>query len=420
MGKILDFFRSEKRSTLVGEPHHWIVERIRQSLGSAAGVTVTPEVALAQSAVFACVRVIAETIGSLPLKIYTKKEGGGKEPVDTHPLYPILHTSPNYWQTRQEYFETISGHLCLRGNAYSFKQTSKGGRIQALIPLNPDRMELEVDGTSKDPVFKYKYRPEGTAEKVQVFTQSEIWHLRGMSSDGYSGISPIEAARNSIGLAIAAEDHGSKYFKNGAKTSGVAKYPGRLRDESKINLRESLQTAMTGDNAFKIILLEEGLDYQSIGINNTDSQYLETRQFQVEEIARIFRVPSVLIGHPDKTMTYASVEQLMLSFVVHTIRPWLSRIEQSIGKSLLTGDSNHFAEFTVEGLLRGDTKSRYEAYASALQNKWMTRNEVRRLENLNPVDGGDEFENPAITVDSGQEDNNGKESISDKQPGNQG
>jgi HK97 family phage portal protein len=293
--------------------------------------------------------------------------------------------------------------LCLRGNSYTFLQRDQSDRIQALVPLHPDRMELDVEGTSADPVFIYRYRADEKEPEV-VFSADDIWHVRGLSSDGYVGLSPIAAAANAIGLAAAAEKHGSQWFKNGAKTSGIAKYPGKLREDSAKRLRTSLQDSMTGDNNFKIILLEEGLEYTAIGINNVDSQYLETRQFQIEEIARIFRVPSVLIGHPDKTMTYASVENLMLSFVQYTIRPWVSRFEQSINKHLLNNDPRYFAEFTIEGLLRGDSKSRAEFYASALQNKWMTRNEVRIKENMDPVDGGDVFENPAITTETPSEE----------------
>jgi HK97 family phage portal protein len=396
MGKIANFVAkyAEKRS--VNDPNHWIV-KLTDRLQSFAGVAVTPETALAQSAVFACTRVISETIGSLPLKIYSRRSDGGKDEAQGHPLYPILHDNPNQWQTRLEYFETVSGHLCLRGNAYSFIQRDGFGQPLSFVPLNPDRMMLEVEGTSADPIFVYRYRADGT-EQEQVFTSYDIWHLKGMSSDGYSGLSPITYASNAIGLSIAAEKHGSKWFANGARPSGIAKYPGKLKEDSVKRLKNSLQEAMSGDKVFSLIVLEEGLDFTTIGISNTDSQYLETRQFQVEEIARIFRVPSVLIGHPDKTMTYASVEQLMLSFVVHTIRPWVSRIEQSINKYLLNGDDRYFAEFRIEGLLRGDTKSRYDSYSSALQNCWMTRNEVRALENMNPVPDGDKFENPAITT----------------------
>lgn len=406
MGKIANFVSKyvEKRS--VNDPNHWIF-RLTERLGSQAGVLVTPAAALQQSAVFACVRVISETIGSLPLKIYKKRLDGGKDEALNHPIYPILHDSdPNPWQTHLEYFETITAHLCLRGNAYSFIQRAQSGRIQSLIPLHPDGITLKISGTSAQPVFVYQYNGQyagtelqevgNTFDRQQNFGPDEIWHLKGLSSDGYIGVSPLTMAANAVGLAIAAERHGSKYFSNGAKTSGIAKYPGKLKEDSAKRLKQSLQDSMTGDNLFKLILLEEGLDYQSIGINNVDSQYLETRGFQIEEIARIFRVPSVLIGHPDKTMTYASVEQLLLAFVTHCIRPWAVRIEQSANKYLLGNDKNYFAEFRMEGLLRGDTKSRYESYASALQNEWMTKNEVRALENLNPVADGDAFKNPAI------------------------
>lgn len=394
MGKIANFLSHYVEKRGVDNPEHWIV-KLTERLGSFAGVAVTPQTALQTSAVFACVRVISETIGSLPLKIYKRQADGGKKEAVDHPLYKPLHSNPNFWQTRLEYFETVSGHLCLRGNAFSFTPRDQANRIQAFIPLNPDRMDLKVEGTSAAPIFRYEYRAQGS-EKPITFSQDEIWHIKGLSSDGYEGLSPLQQAQNAIGLAIASEKHGSKWFANGARPSGIAKYPGKLKEDSAKRLKDSLQTAMSGDNVFRMILLEEGLDFTPIGISNTDSQFLETRQFQVEEIARIFRVPCVLIGHPDKTMTYASVEQLMLSFVVHTIRPWCSRIEQSINKVLLDNSDRYFAEFRLEGLLRGDTKSRYESYASALQNEWMTKNEVRSLENMNPVEGGDVFKNPAI------------------------
>ncbi|GAG33780.1 unnamed protein product, partial [marine sediment metagenome] len=199
-------------------------------------------------------------------------------------------------------------------------------------------------------------------------------------------------------LAKVAEDHGISYFQNGARASGIAKLPGMLKEAAKNELKKSIQEGMTGDNKFKVLVFEQGMEWQQVSLTNEDSQYLETRNFQVADIARIFRVPLVLIGHQDKAPTYASNEQFMLSFVTHTIRPWVVRIEQSANKALLTEEERKtfFWKFKIEGLLRGDTKTRYEGYASAIQARWMSPNEVRALEDMNPRDGGDEFLNPAI------------------------
>ena len=407
MGKISDFFTSivEKRS--ISDPNHWIV-RLTNSLTTKSGQNITPETALYTSAVFACIRVISETVASLPLMIYRKKDGGGKEVFDTHPLYPIIHDSPNPWQTKFEFFEMETGHVALRGNGYNFIVRDQAGRIKGFVPLNPSRMTIEVDGDFDVPNIKYRYVAEGI-ENEQLFNFDEIWHLKGISSDGITGISPLTMARESIGLAQAAEGHGATFFKNGAQPSIVAKVPGKLHEDTRKSLRDSIQNAVGGDNKFRVLLLEQGLDAQSIGMTNADSQYLETRQFQVEEIARIFRVPSILIGHSNNNSTYASAEQFMLSFVTHTIRPWVSRIEQSINKYLLSDQDRKagvFAEFKLDGLLRGDTQSRYTAYASALQNMWMTRNEVRGLENLNPAPDGDKFENPATTSQEATKEQN--------------
>jgi HK97 family phage portal protein len=400
MGKIANFARrlSEKRS--LNDPNHWVA-RLTSHL-SKSGLSITPETALYTSAVFACVRVISETVASLPLQVYRRLADGGKEINTTHPLYTILHDSPNPWQTKFEFFEMETSHVALRGNAYSFIVRDQAARVKGFVPLNPANMQVEVAGDFDAPKITYRYRPELTGVgSEQLFDASEIWHIKGLSSDGITGISPLAMARESIGLAQASEAHGATFFRNGAQTSLVATTPGKLNEESHKRLRESIQAAVGGDNKFKVLLLEQGLDAKAVGMSNADSQFLETRQFQVEEIARIFRVPSILIGHSNNNSTYASAEQFMLSFVTHTLRPWVSRIEQSINKYLLSDQDRKagvFAEFNLDGLLRGDTQSRYTAYASALQNTWMTRNEVRAKENLNPVDGGDEFENPAITT----------------------
>lgn len=400
MGRIVNFFakQAEKRGLNVNDPNHWLLQALGK-MGTSAGVNVTEAAALSTSAVFACVRVIAETIASLPLKIY-RREGDAKAPAPDYPLYAMLNSiGPNPWQTAPEFWEMMLGHNVLRGNAYAFKVkdgTTKNNLL-GLVPLDPSRMQTDTKGNSIEQAeITYSY---STNDKKRVEIPFEdIWHLKGISSDGFVGLSPLSLAREAIGLSLAAESHGSIYFKNGAKTSGVVSYPGKLKETAYERFKESVQEAISGENKFKVLLLEEGASWSQVGMSNEDSQFLETRQFQVEDIARIFRVPTILIGHPDKTSTYASAEQFMISFVTHTIRPWLVRLEKSITKHLIAENDRrkYFAEFLVDGLLRGDTKSRYESYAIAIQNTWMNPNEVRALENMDPRDGGEIYENPNV------------------------
>jgi HK97 family phage portal protein len=395
MGIIRNFAAKYAEKRGLNDPNHWIVRLTDSFARTKSGIGITPETALQTSAVFACVRVLSETVASLPLMIY-RKNGDKKEVDEKHYLYPILHDSPNPWQTKFELFEMLVGHQALRGNAYAYKVMDGFGRVKGFVPLSPARMEVEASGDFDNPQITYRYRGEGQ-QQPEEFDSSEIWHLKGLSSDGFTGLSPLTMARESIGLAQAAEEHGGMYFRNGASPSMVASTPGKLSPDARKNINESLASATTGSNKHKIILLEQGLDAKAIGLGNRDSQYLETRQFQVQEIARIFRVPCILIGHPDSASTYASAEQFMLSFVTHTIRPWVTRIEQSINKYIISPSDRKagvYAEFKLDALLRGDTVSRYSAYSQALASMWMNRNEVRALENLNPVEGGDEFENP--------------------------
>jgi len=374
---------------------HWIV-RLTDSLAR-AGADVTGDGAMRQTAVFACVRVLSETIASLPLILYKRGEGDSKEPARDHYLYSMLHDTPNNFQTALEFFEMAVGHICLRGNAYSFLERDGRNQILRIVPFHPDRITPKMMDASKQ-ILAYEYTDD--IGKRTLYDAEDIWHLKGLSSDGFVGISPVEMARRAIYLASVAEDHGATYFANGARASGIAKLPGILKADAKLRLQESLQKAMSGDNKFKVVVFEQGLDWTQLSLTNEDSQYLETRAFQVEEIARIFRVPAILIGHPDKSSTYASAEQFMMSFVVHTLRPWLVRIEQSINKFLLTDQErkSYFARFKLDALLRGDIVSRYAAYAVARQNKWMSANEIRALEEMNPIPGGDVYENPAIDM----------------------
>lgn len=348
----------------------------------ASGGAVSVDDALRLSTVFACIRVISESIASLPLKFYERLPDGGKEPFDTYPLAKLFR-KPNQHQNQFEFIETLCAILCLRGNFYAGINYSQGWQKE-LVTLDPSRMQVNVDKNRKT----YKYTDlDG---KTQTYKPVRIWHPKGLSTDGITGLSPITYASKSLKLSIAAEKHGITYYENGTRMSGIAKHPGRLSEIGRQNLQKSINEGLSGDNKFRAIVFEEGLDWINVGLSNEDSQYLQTRQFQTEEICRIYRVPAVLVNHPDKTATYASAEQFFLSFVVHTLRPWLTRIETSINTDLVPHEDQEsvFAEFKVEGLLRGDIKSRYQSYAIGRQWGWLSADDIRALENMNPLPDG--------------------------------
>lgn len=367
---------------------------IAERSSSSSGEDVNADTALTVSAVYACVRVLSETVASLPLFIYRERKSGGKDALRDHYLWDLLHNRPNQDQTAYEYIEQGMAHLNLRGNFFSQKSREVSGRIAELVPLLPEGMKIERTDAGR---LVYKYTPTGGQEKTMP--SDEIWHVRGLSVDGILGLSPIAYAREAIGLSMAADKYGGRFFKNNARPSGIIKHPGTLSETAQKHLKESVKEAIGGENVHSIAIFEEGMDYTQISLSNEDAQYLQSRQFQIEEIARIFRVPCVLIGHPDKTATYASAEQFFLSFVVHTIRPWVTRIEKSINVNLIPEQDRKkriYSEFKLDGLLRGDTAARFTAYSIAIANRIMNPNEIRALENMNPYEGGDEYVNPHI------------------------
>lgn len=374
--------RYEKRSTLVGEPWMWLSEAPGTKANS--GQTVSAETALNVTSVYSCVRLISETIASLPLVLYKKTEYG-KELADSHPLYDIIHDKPNEYQTSFEFREMIVGHLLLRGNSYCFIERS-AKRVKQLIPLNPTKMVVKrLNGNI---IYIYTHE-DGREEK---FKNSEIWHVRGMSSDGLVGLSPVSVAREAIGLAMAAEEYESRVFENDSRPSGILSVQGRLDKEAQSNLKNSWQAAFTGKNRHKVAVLEEGMTWTSIGMSNNDIQFLELRKFQTIEICRIFRVPPHLIFDLDRA-TFSNIEEQGMEFIQYSLLPWLVRIEQSMNNTLLTpvDRKNYFTSHKIEGLLRGNTTSRYSAYSTALNNGIMSINEVRSLENMNPIENGDKY-----------------------------
>lgn len=354
---------------------------------SAAGVSVTPDTALGYAAVWACVRVLSQTIAALPLKLY-ERQGDNRHVASEFYLYPLLHDQPNPLMSSLEFREALQGHLLLWGNAYCEIEYDNGGRIKALWPLRPDRME---SWSRVGDMLVYKFRMPDNS--LVTLRGDRVWHLRGWSSDGLIGYSPIQVHRQAIGLGIAAEEYGARFFGNDARPGGVLVHPGKLRDDSAKRLQKAWHENYGGlGQSHRTAVLEEGVTYQTIGIAPDDAQFLETRKFQVSEIARIFGVPPHKIGDLDRA-TFSNIEHQAIEFVTDSLQPWLVRWEQSIRLQLMTEQerARYYPEFLVDSLLRGDTVTRYQAYAVARQNGWMSANDIRKLENMNEIDGGDVY-----------------------------
>ena len=368
--------------------------------GTASGKYVTERSAMQMTVVYCCVRILSEAVASLPLQFYRYTDDGGKEKAVEHPLYFLLHDEPNPEMTSFIFRETLMTHLLLWGNAYSQIIRNGKGEVVALYPLMPDRMKVDRDEHGR---LYYEYTVydsddvdgrKGTNKvgRTVRLQPHDVLHIPGLGFDGLVGYSPIAMAKNAIGLAIATEEYGSKFFANGAAPSGVLEHPGTIKDPSKV--RESWQATFGGSgNANKIAVLEEGMKYTPISISPEQAQFLETRKFQIDEIARIFRVPPHMIGDLEKS-SFNNIEQQCLEFVKYTLDPWVSRWEQAMVRALLTPDEKkkYFFKFNVDGLLRGDYQSRMNGYATARQNGWMSANDIRELENLDRIpaeQGGD-------------------------------
>ena len=365
--------------------------------GSSSGKVVNERTAMQMTAVYSCVRILSEAIAGLPLFVYKYGVDGSKDKYLDHPLWRVLHDEPNPEMTSFVFRETMMNHLLLTGNAYAQIIRNARGDVVALYPLMPDRMTVDRDSQGR---LYYRYRknsddaPEVSRNKPSdiILAPSDVLHILGLGFDGLVGYSPIAMAKNAVGLAIAAEEYGAKFFANGAAPSGVLEHPGTIKDPERI--RQSWQSTFGGSvNSNKIAVLEEGLKYTPIAISPEQAQFLETRKFQINEIARIFRVPPHMLADLEKS-SFSNIEQQSLEFVKYTLDPWVVRWEQAMNKSLLLESEKRdvFTKFNVDGLLRGDYASRMTGYATARQNGWMSANDIRQLENLDriPVElGGD-------------------------------
>ena len=360
---------------------------------STSGKRVNERSSMQMTAIYACVRVLSEAVASLPLHIYKYTDEGAVKD-NKHPLYPILHDEPNPEMTSFVFRETLMTHLLLWGNAYAQIIRNGRGDVVALYPLMPERMQVDrnEDGQLYYRYFTSDVEPHTLKRGSVILDPRDVLHIPGLGFDGLVGYSPIAMAKNAIGMAAACEEYGAKFFANGAAPSGVLEHPGVVKDP------ERLRTSWTGTfggsvNANKVAVLEEGMKYTPISISPEQAQFLETRKFQINEIARIFRVPPHMVGDLEKS-SFSNIEQQSLEFVKYTLDPWVMRWEQSIARRLLKPEekSTYFVKFNVDGLLRGDYASRMSGYATARQNGWMSANDIRELENLNKIpakDGGD-------------------------------
>ena len=350
-----------------------------------SGKTVNERTALQTTAVYACVRILSETIASLPLHVYRYTEGGKAKDTE-HVLYTLLHDEPNPDMTSFVFRETLMSHLLIWGNAYSQILRDRSGQVIGLYPLLPDQMSVHRSEKGKLYYVYNRYEednPNFQEKGSIVLSQEEVLHIPGLGFDGLIGYSPIALAKNAVGMTLACEEYGASFFSNGANPGGVLEHPGILKDPGKV--RDSWNAVYQGTrNAHKVAVLEEGMSYKQIGIPPEEAQFLETRKFQINEIARLYRIPPHMIGDLEKS-SFSNIEQQSLEFVKYTLDPWVVRLEQAFKRSLFLPEEKkkYFVKFNVDGLLRGDYQSRMSGYAIARQNGWLSTNDIRELEDLN-------------------------------------
>ncbi len=368
-------------------------------VGSSSGAPVSAESALKLSTAWACDRLISETVASLPAMIFERMADGGRKRATNHPLYDVLHRQPNEYQTPIEFFDFMSHCAIMRGNGMARIVAGPRGFVDQLIPLHPDYVQIEVLSNRA-----LRYRVNEPGKEPMTLLDEDVLHLNGMSKDGRTGMSVISYARDSLGLALSADQYGARFFRNNAEPRGVLKSPKPLSPQAATRVKDSWEAAHRGENQHRVAVLEEGLDYQAVSVNNKDSQFLETRAFQAEDVCRWFRVPPHMVGLTSKVTSWGSgIEQLGQGFITYTLMPWLVRWQQAIGRDLILAPAKYFAEFVVDALLRGDIKTRYDAFAIGRQWGWLSANDIRRAENMNPIENGDDYLLPAGYMPAGQQ-----------------
>jgi len=350
---------------------------------SSSGKVVTADKAIRLSAVWACVRLLSESVSTLPVKIYSRQADGSRKLAQDHPVYQVLCRRPNLEMTPSRFMLMVVASICLRGNAFVEKRFI-GSKLVSLMPLLPQNMVVKRLDTGR---LEYTYTESGNK---RLIPEKNLMHIRGFGLDGVCGMMPTQSGVDVFGAAMSVDEAAAKIFENGLQSTGFLSSKNSLNKDQRERLRKNLMAFTGSKNAGKLMVLEAELQYQNVTMNPEAAQLLESRSFSIEEICRWFRVPPFMVGHTSKQSSWSSsLEGMNLQFLTHTLRPLLVNIEQEISRCLLNSDEDLYAEFSVEGLLRADSSGRAAYYTSALQNGWMSRNDVRRLENMPPIEGGD-------------------------------
>jgi HK97 family phage portal protein len=392
--KVMQTVRRKMREWVIGELST-VDPRLYEALGqcrSTSGQTVTIDSALQLSSVWSCVRLISETIATLPLPVYRKDAQGRKTPANDHSLYPILHDQPNADMTAAEFWECMVACVLLHGNAYAVKERTPKGKLIGLNPLRPDWVTVI---RTKSGGTIYRYHDPDLRDGYKDYSDEQIFHLKGFGTTGLLGLSPIAYGRNSLGNAMSVEQSVGSTFRNTIQPSGILTTDQVLKQSTVDAYADKLGDKFAGTvNSGKVMVLQAGFKFMPIGMNPEDLQMLETRAFAVEEICRWFRVPPWMIGHTEKVTSWGSgIEQQMIAFLTFALRPYLTRIEQAVKKSLIAPEEQKIisAEFNLEGLLRADSTGRAAFYSAMIEKGIYTRNEIRAKENLPPLEGGDKL-----------------------------
>jgi HK97 family phage portal protein len=363
-------------------------EALRGSSSTASGAHVTPDRSMHVAAVFACVRIITGAVATMPLNIKRRVDARTREDAADHPVSRLVRRAPNAWMTPSAFRRMLTAHVLLRGNAYALKVKS-AGKVVALIPMHPDRV---VPRQASDNSIAYVYtRPDGG---TITLPKDEVFHLIGLTLDGLNGVSVIRYAREAVGVALQTEKHGAKVFENGASLGLHFEHPTSLSAQALDNLKTSLEQFRGAENAHRMLITEEGMKINRVGMTMEDAQYIATRQFTRGEIAMFFGVPPHMIGDTEKSTSWGTgIEQQSLGFVAYTLQDWLTAWEETINRDLIAED-DVFARFNTAGLVRGDIKTRYQAYALGRQWGFLSANDIRNKEDENPIEGGDTYFEP--------------------------
>jgi len=384
----------QKKSAITNSADIW-----RELLGQAsskAGIPINYKTVLQLTTAQSCARVIAEDIAQLPFKLFRDRPDGGSDPASGHAVYELIKTKPNDWQTAFELREQIGLHLVLTNDAYIWLNRVRGSIVE-LLPFEPQNVKV----IRKDNESSYEISLEGGQK--QILTKADIWHIRGPSWNGWQGLDGVRLMREAVGLALALEEHGSRMFSNGATVGGVLSTDQSLNTDQVKALRESWEARQSGTaNAYKTAVMWGGMKWEPMATANDAAQFLETRRFQVEETCRAFKVMPIMVGHSDKTTTYASAEQMFLAHLRNTMGPWLSRIEQSADCNLLTDGERkqgYHTKFMRNAYLASVATDRAAFYAQMYGIGALNPNEIRALEDMNPYDGGETYRVPLNMTD---------------------